>query len=221
MKVRIAVLLGACVAALAGCAGRVPDPTQADVNRAVPVMLRYMPLTIWFGPFGEPTDCTDGQIDGVPVRSCKVCNTHMQLMERKGPFGFERWIESAQVRRVNLHVPFKRAISYDQPDIAPEDGASGVWVLAMPPATALAPPPAPRFEVVGGRALSPDDPLPFDLVMSQNERGISFAVRRERYTGIFPNSQKLLEWLATPEMLDLYVRIIGTCDGLLPEGGKP
>lgn len=103
-------------------AGSISDPSIADVAAArARILDRFPNPQVWFGPVAAPRNCADGNMSGEPVRACEVC----ALVLRAAPS--THWMDEfdLSVEKLTLFIPFKRAISYDQPDVTPVGNASG------------------------------------------------------------------------------------------------
>lgn len=68
--------------------------------------------------------CQQGEMDGVEVQVCDVCVISIHVVMG------DRLTQVMQVRRSVANLAFRRAISYDQPSIAPAAGQAGVWAVA-------------------------------------------------------------------------------------------
>ena len=178
----------------------------------MPHVLQYV-SGLWFEPVGTPSDCTPGNVQDTPVRSCKVCLTNLELVMGPG-YGMSVVIKSARIRRANYTFTFKRAISYDQPNVAPTDGTQGVWVPIVAERTMYGPPAPPIFEEIVAKDLEPADVEPLGLTMTGVMGGWEFSVRRPGYLGTFANNKVLLEWLGTAEAVARYKAIVGDCSGI-------
>ena len=115
---------------LVGCSSPVaslPDPTQDEAWKAVGALLRASgsSFSSFVGP-GQPTQCQKGKMGELEVRSCKVCALTLYVVDN-GMANFD-----AYVRREVFDIAFKRAQSFEQPDISPSNPSLGVWVAIVP-----------------------------------------------------------------------------------------
>lgn len=101
-----------------------PLPNAEEVLEAAKVALnKFDGAALLVYPVGTPKNCVEGQMSGQHVLSCEVCATFMlaQPLARRS--------EDVYVEKLTLFIPFKRAVSLQQPDVAPLDQSSGVWQL--------------------------------------------------------------------------------------------
>lgn len=118
---------------LFGSAPAIPDPSPQDARVALSGMLDYMggpTMLTW--PAGTPTNCQDGQMDQSKVRACEVCVVVTRVLTQGHA---PQSLKAVTVERDIFNIAFKRAISYDQPDVIPASEGQGVWVVAKSPAT--------------------------------------------------------------------------------------
>ncbi len=112
----VPIALGA-LAALSACqlpAAPLPNPNQHEASKAIGRVLRAGDVAAWSIPEGQPTNCVPGTMDNTEVRSCKVCASIVYIEHD--------WTGSQAVaKREIFDIAFKRALSFDQPDIAPSD----------------------------------------------------------------------------------------------------
>ena len=104
------------------------DPSQQDAENAMQQLASWIPIGVNLPSVGTPRECQSGTKDGSPVRVCKFCARLLLVTFRDRAFPVVRGLS---VTTANISLPFKRALSYDQPDIVPADGASGVWLAAI------------------------------------------------------------------------------------------
>jgi hypothetical protein len=133
----------------------ISDPTATEALNAI---AHSRDTAAVYQPGGPVSDCVDGRdAGGRLVRTCNVCAVVLKAGHRNI---YERQLE---LERSIFNVSFRRAISSSQPDVAPMDDASGVWVGATPPEVAL-----PRSTVLFSRALTSGDVDPLGLSISDN-----------------------------------------------------
>lgn len=135
-------------------AGSISDPSIADVAAArARILDRFPNPQVWFGPVAAPRNCADGNMSGEPVRACEVC----ALVLRAAPS--THWMDEfdLSVEKLTLFIPFKRAISYDQPDVTPVGNASGVWVPVFPQQQSLGEPTSLNFKREEAATLAASD----------------------------------------------------------------
>lgn len=100
-----------------------PLPNAEEVLEAAKVALnKFEGAALLVYPVGTPKNCVEGKMSGQHVLSCEVCTT---LMLAKP---IARRSEDVYVEKLTIFIPFKRAVSLQQPDVAPLDQSSGVWV---------------------------------------------------------------------------------------------
>lgn len=130
MEAKKIVALLCAFACLEGCGSavaRLPDPNQQEAQKGLVRLLDAAGHSFMLKvPDGQPTQCSPGKAGDVEVRTCKVCAATLYIDNR----GFGSW--SASVKREVFDIAFKRGQSFDQPDISPPDGSSGVWVAIVP-----------------------------------------------------------------------------------------
>lgn len=80
-------------------------------------------------------DCEAGTLSGtgIPVQVCNYCAVGVQVASQGG--GIET---NLQAVRATGSLTFRRALSFDQPDIQPADPEGGVWVSSPDPSVVFA-----------------------------------------------------------------------------------
>jgi hypothetical protein len=201
--------LAVALLALGACSKLVPvpDPSAEDGKKAMLQVLNALqtPAKLYY-PVGTPTSCQSGTLNGQDVRSCKVCGFF--LIAQTGMFGIQRFF----VRRANYDIPFKRAISYEQPDIAPT-GTGGVWAAAMPAPGALGQQSMPTAPTSIEYDLTPADMQRFGISMGRGlSGGYNFSVQRPGYIGVIPNANVLLDTMKIPAENDILFSLVNKCE---------
>lgn len=111
--------------ALAAACGQVfapAGPTTEDVWAQLPrVMSRAALLDT------SVSSCSEGEMNGAQVMVCNVCFVAVGVRGANDPFRGDR--SGLIVRQSSLSAAFRRAVSYDQPNIQPKGGAAGVWII--------------------------------------------------------------------------------------------
>lgn len=130
MKIIVKVIAIGTLAILGACqspTASLPNPTQQEAAKAIgQIMHAEGKWASWEVADRYPTNCMAGKLGDAEVRSCKVCASVVDI-ERP-------WTGSqAVISREIFDIAFKRALSFDQPDVAPADPKMGVWVAVVPP----------------------------------------------------------------------------------------
>jgi hypothetical protein len=112
---------------------------------------------IKFGLPGVPQKCLPGQMYGQAISLCHVC---MKILSFNGKIDT---IRDMVARKIDVVIPFKQAISYDQPDIVPAPGNPGVWVMNVPNPMVTGVPNALGYTVLESQLLEPSDIAPFGI----------------------------------------------------------
>lgn len=193
------------------------NPSTDDARRAADVALQRMATpTVMAGPRGAPTECAGGMMNGQLVLSCKVCATIINAPPEV------RSAYDVSIRMVNFLIPFKRAIGYDQPDVAPLDGAPGVWVANYPP---LDPSPFatrsnPPMEVVREAYFVPDDFQKVGYIQLENGnfRPMHHQGYPIQHTAL--NGQRNIVAALGDNAHALMLERVGLCDGTKPRPPK-
>lgn len=105
-------------------------PSASDASHALPVAMANLPpnlaaASVWFGQTGTPHDCLDGNLNGQAVAVCKVCVNTVLFAPTI------THLEDIRPAKLIITIPFKKALSYDNPGISPANGNAGVWVSAQ------------------------------------------------------------------------------------------
>ena len=185
----------------------IPDPSAEDGEKAMVQVLNalQLPAKLYF-PVGTPKSCQPGTMNGQDVRSCKVCGFF--VIAQTSMFGIQRFF----IRRADYDIPFKRAISYEQPDIAPA-GAGGVWTAAMPQPGSLGERSVPSAPTSTEYDLTPADMQRFGISMGRGlSGGYNFSVQRPGYIGVIPNANVLLDTMKIPAANDILFSLVNKCE---------
>lgn len=141
MRVLAVMLFGLAAASCGPLNPPIPDPTQADLVEGVSRSLQALHVVAKYRVPELPPRCEAGVMgEGVEVRTCTVC----AITIYRGNL-YSR--EPVTVRREEFSILFRRALSYDQPEVMPVDPESGVWAPSIPPAQGYSPPPIIRNEL--------------------------------------------------------------------------
>lgn len=156
-----------------------------------------------FGVDSAPRDCKAGTIGSEEVRVCTVCAVTVLEAPGMRPNQFI-------ARRADYTVRFKRALSFDQPDVTPADG-SGVWVAMNQPRSGF-----PRDDAVVLReaALTTDHWRYLNVSMYRNY------LVYEYYSngGEIEDPDQLVELLGSDTAKTVIKATVGSCDGTIVAG---
>jgi len=108
---------------------------------------------------------------GQPVQLCHVRMKAIFFRPRVAT------LSDIMVNCLDISVPFKRAISYDQPDIAPAEGNSGVWVVTLPNPMATGRPAALSYTSLQTQSLTPADVEPLGIYTREENGEIQVGTR--------------------------------------------
>lgn len=136
---------------LASCgspAANLPDPTHDDLAQGVIKSLRALQVGYHTWIPNLPARCQPGTMGDVQVRTCNVCAITMYR-------GNLYSSNPVTIRRENFSVVFKRAVSSDQPEVAPLT-QEGVWAPVIPQSQGYAPPAISR-SVLGNYEVPPGE----------------------------------------------------------------
>ncbi|MEO7179071.1 MAG: hypothetical protein ABIW83_09520 [Allosphingosinicella sp.] len=183
-----------------------PNPTTQEAASAVAAALNQVPMAIIrLGSLGTPEDCNPGTMNGGLITLCKVCVT--LLSAPKG---------NAQLQNVvfemdRISLPFKRAISEDQPTIAPVDGKSGVWVpQPLGPSDPLV------VSTLRKRTMELGDITPKGLGVDQTGEIYDTAANRGAVWNIGLPGNRIIALFDNHDGENLAEKKIGTCGGAEP-----
>lgn len=133
-------------------------PSPADATQAVQAIVNTFTLpSLKFGRVGAPRECVAGNMAGQPVQ---LCHVRMKVIFFRPTVSH---LSDIMVNCLDVSVPFKRAISYDQPDIAPAEGNGGVWVVTLPNPMVTGRPAALSYTTVQTKSLIPADVEPLGI----------------------------------------------------------
>jgi hypothetical protein len=193
---------GLATLGLAGCGNPVdalPDPTWQEGNqalmRAVPQLTQHLVLDQ-----STPKECVAGKIGEEPIRSCKVCAVVVVITSgRLGGLG------GLSIERGIFNMPFKRGLSFEQPDVAPVDPTSGVWVAAS-----IGP---PSFMQTKSVKLERGQIPGTEISMMRTFGGsVSYSIRSPGRLGIIANREVLKEFLSAAPAAEALAGLVGWCE---------
>jgi hypothetical protein len=196
------LVFGLASLGLAGCgetADSLSDPNWQEgymaLQRAAPQLNEHLTLEQ-----DLPKDCVAGKIGDEPIRSCKICVVLVRITSgRMGGLG------GLAVDRGNFNIAFKRGISFEQPDVAPVDPASGVWVTA----SAGGP---PSFSALKSARLDRGQIPGTEISMSGTFGGsVSYAIKRPGYLGVILDRNVLKEFLNATPAVNALAGLVGWC----------
>ena len=100
--------------------------SATDLQRAVvPILNSFSVPVVWYdAQSAVPKNCVPGIVSGTKVNACQACAIFaIEAMHMTGGM----YVFNISWVRQKLFVPFKKAISYDQPEVQPI-GGGGVWI---------------------------------------------------------------------------------------------
>lgn len=182
--------------------GGLSAPNNEEAEKAANIALSRIPgAIIRAGPVGVPKNCTPGTMNGQEVVSCSVCADFLLVTA----FRITK-LNQIVPMRVSLFIPFKRAISYDQPDVAPIDKSSGVWVGNFPSSNQFPVVEPPRYTVEARGAFSSDD------IPSLNGTSVSpDGFIGNSFMQTYVPREDVLRALGNPQYYRLIVQKVGSC----------
>jgi hypothetical protein len=147
-------------------------PSSADAARAVQAIVNTFELpTLQFGRVGAPSECVAGDMAGQLVQLCHLRMKAIFFRPRVGN------LSDIMVNCLDVSVPFKRAISYDQPDIAPAERDGGVWVVTLPNPMVTGRPATLSYTSVQAKSLTPADVEPLGIYTREENGEIQVGTR--------------------------------------------
>lgn len=178
----------------------ISDPTTREAATALGRMLLAGGFSYnIYGPLGGVTGCVDGQdVTGRIVRTCNLCAVVLTASSR-----------NLQIERSEFNILFRRAVSSQQPDIAPLDNG-GVWV-ASTTGDRTNRIEVPRNQIFMSRELTNDDLGPLGLerqpgtVCFPPEPGLVVGMCRSF------SSEQVLNVLAKEDAENKMRELVGSC----------
>jgi len=189
----------------------IPDPTADDAENALVLLSMNISPNVRYGRASAPTGCRSGLMDGREVRSCRVCAVHVIMdadMESMG---------TLYAQRAEWNIPFRRAISHSEPDIAPMNPAEGVWVFSVPQRDRYGRrPDLPSSTALERRDLGPSEMAQFGISMEQRGRGrtYNYLIREGDRAQIILNRSILLDRLTGRDNAMRIYSMVGSCTPL-------
>lgn len=179
------------------------DPTPAEASSALLATLDASGTgAVVYNPVGQVSGCVSGQdAGGRIVRTCNVCAVVLTAGTR-----------ILNIERSEFNLAFRRAISKEQPDIAPIDGG-GVWVAAVEPGP-MAQNRVARSSTYVSRELTDEDLGPLRMrrqggfeptVCLPPDPGSAFGMC------VINGSRPVLNALSTNEAAERMREVVGSC----------
>ena len=179
-------------------------PGTSDAENALSQISKGVPDSVRYGGGTVPTSCVPGKIGQQEVQACHVCTVFAQIR-----------LDGIALSRTEYAVPFKRAISYEQPDVAPIDNGAGVWVPVLPTGP-MGTTQLPNSTVLSSRMLQQSDLTPFGIqghMTIFNQMDYVFVENGQSMDSNPNNNGPLLHRLAVPAAAVRMQRLVGTCPG--------